>query len=283
MQTHEHMTQSFEEFLDVRNHGFARVAVVIPRVHVGNPLANRARHLEELEKAQSLGAMFALCPEIGISSYSCGDLFHSQALHEACQESLSRLLDDLKDSDMVVSVGMPIVSDGMVFNAAVTFFNGRILAAAPKSYLPTYREFYETRYFARGNQSSSTIVRLCDQQVPFGNDILVRATSRPDFVLHTEVCEDMWVPISPGTQAALAGATVLANLSASNITVGKAEYRRALVAMSSGKNLAVQIYSAAGFGESTADHAWDGQGIIAERGLIVAESARFALNGAHIV
>jgi NAD+ synthase (glutamine-hydrolysing) len=277
------MMQSAEDFLDIRNHGFFRVAVVVPRVHVGNPLANRDRHLEELDKVQSVGAMFALCPELGISSYSCGDLFHSQALHEECYESLSRLVDDLKDSDMLVSVGMPIVSDGMVFNAAVTFFNGRILAAAPKSYLPTYREFYETRYFARANQLSRGTVRLCDQEVPFGNDILIRATSRPDFVLHTEVCEDMWVPISPGTQAALAGATVLANLSASNITIGKAEYRRALVAMSSGKNLAVQLYSAAGFGESTTDHAWDGQGIIAERGLIVAESARFALNGAHIV
>jgi NAD+ synthase (glutamine-hydrolysing) len=250
---------------------------------VANPLANAARHLEELEQVHDTGAMVAICPELGLSAYSCGDLFHSQALHNECQDALSRLVDDLKDSSMVVCVGMPIVADGMVFNTAVTFYNGRILAAAPKSYLPNYREFYEHRYFARAGQASSRVVQLCGQEVLFGNDVLIRSTSRPELVLHTEVCEDIWVPVPPGTQAALAGATVLANLSASNITIGKADYRRMLVVMSSGKNLAVQLYSAAGFGESTTDHAWDGQGIIAERGVVVAESARFALGAAHIV
>jgi NAD+ synthase (glutamine-hydrolysing) len=274
---------SVDEFLDVRNHGFVRVAVAIPRVHVANPLANADRHLEQLEQVHRKGALFAVCPELGISSYSCGDLFHSQALHEECQDALSHLLDELKDSGMVVSVGMPLASEGKVFNAAVTIYNGRILAAAPKSYLPMYREFYEQRYFARAAQACSQNVKLCGQEVPFGNDLLIRFTRHPELVLHTEVCEDMWVPVPPGALAALGGATVLANLSASNITIGKADYRRMLVATSSGKNLAVQLYSAAGFGESTTDHAWDGQGIIAERGIVLAESERFALSGSHIV
>jgi NAD+ synthase (glutamine-hydrolysing) len=275
--------QSATEFLDIRNHGFARVAVVIPHVHVANPMANRERHREKLAEVQQAGAMYAVCPELGLSAYSCGDLFHSQALLEECEAALAQIMDDLKDSDMLVSVGMPVAADGMVFNAAVTFYNGRLLAVAPKSYLPTYREFYEQRYFARARQAIRPVVRLCGQDVVFGTDILVRSIHTPCFVAHTDVCEDIWVPIPPGTLAALAGATVLANLSASNITIGKADYRRALVAGSSGKNLAVQLYSAAGFGESTTDHAWDGQGLIAERGVIVKESDRFQTGGTHIV
>jgi NAD+ synthase (glutamine-hydrolysing) len=277
------MTQSAEQFLDVRNHGFARVAVVMPRVHLGHPLANRKQHRQELVKVHARGAMYALCPELGLSSYSCGDLFHSQALLDECQEALERLLDDFNGADMLVSVGVPVAADGMVFNAAVTFLNGRLLAVAPKSYLPNYREFYEHRYFAPACQAISSQVRLCGQDVPFGTDILIRAALTPGFILHTDICEDTWVPIPPGTRAALAGATVLANLSASNITIGKADYRRMLVASSSGRNLAVQLYSAAGFGESTTDLAWDGQGMIAERGVILTESERFHTRGAQIM
>jgi NAD+ synthase (glutamine-hydrolysing) len=272
-----------EEFLDIRNHGFVRVSVVIPRVHVGNPQANRAEHRERLEAVHRLGAQYALCPELGLTAYSCADLFHSQALYEEAEEALACLIDDLKDADMLVSVGTPVVADGMIFNAAVSFYNGRILAVAPKSYLPTYREFYELRYFAAAGQALSPTARLCGQEAPFGNDILLHSMQTPEFVLHTDVCEDIWVPIPPSTLAALAGATVLANLSASNITIAKADYRRLLVASSSGKNLAVQLYSAAGFGESTTDHAWDGQGIIAERGIIIKESERFQMGGTHIV
>ncbi len=275
--------QFAEEFLDVRTHGFARVAVVIPRVHLGNPRANRLSHREELKKVCDRGAAYAVCPELGISAYSCGDLFHSQALQEDAAEALAGLIDDLKDSDMLVSVGMPMATDGMLFNTAVTFYNGRIVAVVPKSYLPTYREFYEQRFFARACQALNPVVRLCGQEAPFGTDILIRSARMPGFVLHTDVCEDIWVPVPPGTLAALAGATVLANLSASNITIGKADYRRMLAAGSSGKNIAVQLYSAAGFGESTTDQAWDGQGIIAERGTILRESVRFQTNGTHIV
>lgn len=274
---------STQQFLDIREHRFARVAVVIPRVHLGNPQANRQRHRDELEKVWTAGATYALGPELGISGYSCGDLFHSQALLDESQEALLELINDLKDSDMLVSVGAPVVASGMLFNCAVTFYNGRILAVAPKSYLPTYREFYEGRYFARAGQSPSPVIQLCGQEVWFGTDILIRSTCTPGFILHTDVCEDIWVPIPPGTLAALAGATVLANLSASNITIGKSEYRRLLVQSSSGKNIAIQLYSAAGFGESTQDLAWDGQGIIAERGVVLKETDRFQIAGTHVI
>jgi NAD+ synthase (glutamine-hydrolysing) len=278
-----HFMYSAEQFLDIREHRFARLGLVIPRVHLGNPQSNRQRHREELEKVWKAGASYALCPELGISGYSCGDLFHSQTLLEESQEALLGLIDDLKETGMLVSVGVPLPANGMLFNAAVTFYGGRILAAAPKSYLPTYREFYEGRYFASGHQNRAPVVRFCGQEIPFGTDILIRFNQIPGFVLHTDVCEDIWVPVPPGTLAAQAGATVLANLSASNITVGKTEYRRLLVRSSSGRNIAVQLYSAAGFGESTQDVAWDGQGIIAERSVILKESERFQIGGTHIV
>src|SRR5204862_8120123 len=158
-------------------------------------------------------------------------------------------------------------------------YGGKPIAVAPKAYPPNYREFYELRWFRAAADARTTSVHMLGVEVPFGTDILVRHPAVDGFTLHTDVCEDLWVPVPPGTLAALAGATVLANLSASNVTVAKSDYRDELVRSSSAKNLAVQMYSAAGFGESTADLAWDGQGIIAERGEILAETARFGLAG----
>src|SRR5207247_11000316 len=156
---------------------------------------------------------------------------------------------------------------------------GRRVAAGRKPYPPTYREFYELRWFHPAAEARATEVTLLGHRVRFGTDVLVRATHLPGFVLHTDICEDLWTPVPPGTIAALSGATVLGNLSASNVTVGKWEYRQDLVRSSSAKNLAVQLYSAAGFGESTADLAWDGHGLVAEHGEIVGETERFALTG----
>src|SRR5262249_27638741 len=154
---------------------------------------------------------------------------------------------------------------------------------APKAHLPGYREFYEQRWFALAATARATEVVVLDQAAPFGTDVLIDLAHLPGFVLHTDVCEDIWVPIPPGTIAALSGATVLANLSASNVTVGKADYRRdALVLPSSAKNVAVQMLSAAGFGESSSDASWDGQGLIAERGELLAATERFALAGSTI-
>jgi NAD+ synthase (glutamine-hydrolysing) len=268
-----------DDFLDVRGHGFARVAVCVPEVRVADPAWNAEAHLSVLEQAHADGAHYALCPELGLSSYSCGDLFFQERLLGASQAALARVAERTARWNLIVSVGLPLVVDDLLFNCAVTLYGGRAVAAAPKAYPPNYREFYELRWFHAAADARTREVLLLGQPVPFGTDVLVRAAHLPGFVLHTDICEDLWTPVPPGTIAACSGATVLANLSASNVTIGKWEYRRELVVGSSAKNLAVQLYSAAGFGESTADLAWDGHGLVAERGELLAETRRFALRG----
>ncbi len=280
------MPLNVDEFLDVREHGFLRVAVVIPAVHVGEPEANLATHIESLQKTYDDGAQYAVCPELGLTAYSCGDLFHSELLLQGTLRVLRKLAEHSKHwAGMVFTVGLPLRVDDMLFNCGVTIHDGLILAISPKAYPPEYREFYELRYFHRASEMRSREIEFDWQEevVPIGTDILIRAKDNPLFVLHVDICEDIWTPIPPGTVAALMGATVLANLSASNITIAKNEYREQLVCASSGRNNAVQLYSAAGFGESSAGLSWDGHGIIAERGALLARTQRFSLTPQHIV
>src|SRR5205809_5095845 len=272
-----------DDFLDVRAHGFARVAVCVPQVRVADPTFNADAHLILLERVDGQGAHYALCPELGLSAYTCGDLFFQDTLLRATLDGLARVAERTARWNLLISVGLPLVVDDLLFNCAVTLYRGRPVAVTHKAYPPIYREFYELRWFHPATDARSTEVTLLGHRVPFGTDVLVRAGHLPDFVLHTDICEDLWTPVPPSTIGALAGATVLANLSASNVTVGKFEYRQELVRSSAAKNLAVQMYSAAGFGESTADLAWDGHGLIAERGEMIAETERFALHGSTVV
>ena len=265
-----------DDFLDVRAHGFARVAVCVPETRVADPAFNAAAHLRILARVHAEGAHYALCPELGLSAYTCADLFFQEPLLAGTLAALARVAEATAAWNMLVSVGAPLVVDDLLFNCAVTLYRGRPVAVAPKAYPPNYREFYELRWFHPAAEARSAEITLLETRVPFGTDVLVRAPHLAGFVLHTDVCEDLWTPVPPGTIAALSGATVLANLSASNVTVGKWEYRKQLVSSSSAKNLAVQMYSAAGFGESTADLAWDGHAMIAENGRLLAESERFA-------
>src|SRR5437667_1053063 len=272
-----------DDFLDVRTHGFARVAVAVPEVRVADPAFNAEAHLRLLERVHREGAHYVLCPELGLSAYSCADLFFQETLLAASLAALGRVAEATAEWNLIVSVGMPLVVDDLLFNCAVTLFRGRVVAVAPKAFPPNYREFYERRWFHPAAHARAREITLLGERVPFGTDVLIAAPHLPGFVLHTDICEDLWTPVPPGTLAALAGATVLANLSASNVTVGKWEYRQELVRSSAAKNLAVQMYSAAGFGESTADLAWDGHGLIAERGEMIAETERFALHGSAVV
>ena len=272
-----------DSFLDVRRHGFARVAVCVPEVRVADPAFNAEAHLRALARAHGEGAQYAVCPELGLSAYTCGDLFFQEPLLRGVLEALARLARETAAWDLALSVGVPLAVDGALHNCAVTLYGGRPLAVAPKAHLPGYREFYEPRWFQPAAAARSNTIELLGATVPFGTDVLVDLPHVEGFTLHTEVCEDLWTPVPPSALAALAGATVLANLSASNVTVGKWEYRRDLVRMSAAKNLAVQLYSAAGFGESTADLAWDGHGLIADRGELLAETERFALTGSSAV
>ena len=270
-----------EQFLDVRGHGFVRLAIAVPRIRVGDPAANVAHHLEQIEAAEGKGASYALFPELSLTGYTCADLFHSQALLDGALEALEELLERTRNFDLAFSFGMPLRIDHAVFNVAVTCSRGDILSVTPKTYLPQYREFYETRYFARAAEAQAETVSLCGRDAPFGPDVLLR-TDDPRVVIYPTICEDDWVPLPPSSRAALAGASILANLSASNIVIGKAQYREELILASSGRNEAVHMYAAAGFGESTMDVVWDGHGFIAERGYMLAKTERFHLDGACI-
>ena len=263
-------------FHSIYSHGFVRVAVCVPAVRVADPTYNVARTLELARRASSAHSAVALFPEMGISAYSNDDLFQQGALLDATEAALAHLVIESRGLGSVLLVGAPLRFEGKLFNCAVAIYQGRVLGVVPKTYLPNYREFYEKRQFTSGRDAVSREVMVLDQRVPFGNDIVFAATTLANFALHAEICEDVWTPIPPSTYAALSGATVLANLSASNITVGKDAYRRLLCAAQSGRCVAAYLYSAAGSGESTTDLAWDGHAFIYENGVLLAETTRFA-------
>ena len=265
------------------SHGMVRVAVCIPHVQVADPGFNTEHTLGLARRASEMHAAVALFPELGISSYSAEDLFHQDALLDAAAEGIDRVVRESEALCPVLLVGAPLRFEGKLFNCAVVIHGGRVLGIVPKSYLPGYREFYEKRQFTSARQAVSREVRFRGETVPFGSDLVFEATNVRDFALHVEICEDVWSPIPPSSYAALAGATVLANLSASNITVGKAEYRRDLCASQSGRCIAAYLYSAAGPGESTTDLAWDGHALIYENNDLLAESERFARDEQIIV
>ena len=273
-----------QHFLDVRTHGCRRVAVCVPRVFVAEPAANASEHAKWLADAWKRGAQYAVCPELGLTGYTCKDLFLSETLRAAALKALETLLRRSIDwPEMLISVGAPLLVDGMLINAAVTFIQGRIAAVHGKTYLPNYGEFEEKRWFKPVSMLRSTEIDLLGQRVPIGSDVLIRSKDDPDFVLHVEICEDLWKPIPPSAPAALAGATVFANLSASNAVIGKAGYRRDLVVNASGKYVGAYLYAAAGFGEDVSDLGWDGHGMIAERGTMLSETKRFAREGEMIL
>lgn len=263
-------------FDSIYRHGFARVAVGVPRVKLGAPKFNAERTIALSHRAAGENAVLALFPELGLSAYSSEDLFHQDGLLDATEQAVGQVVACSRDLPTVFLVGAPVCYEQKLFNCAIVIHRGRILGVVPKCYLPNYREYYERRQFTSGFAAASTAIRLLEETVPFGSDLLFVAEDLPDFVLHVEICEDLWVPIPPSSYAALAGATVLANLSASNITIGKAAYRHDLAAGQSAKCVAAYLYAAAGPGESTTDLAWDGHALIYENNHLLAESERFS-------
>lgn len=262
-------------FHSIYSHGFIRAAVCIPFVRVADPDYNVERTIGLAHRAAELKAAVTLFPELGISAYSNEDLFHQDVLLDATETALARLITESRSISSILIVGAPLRFEGKLFNCGLVIYRGRVLGITPKTYLPNYREFYEKRQFTSGRNAVGREVQLLGERVPFGNDLIFDATNVEDFSLHVEICEDVWTPIPPSTYAALAGATVLTNLSASNITIGKAEYRRDLCASQSGRCIAAYLYSAAGPGESTTDLAWDGHALIYENNELLAEAERF--------
>ena len=264
------------EFFNLYRHGFARVAVATPIVRIGDPAHNLEGTLELMQQAAKEKAVLAVFPELGLTAYTLDDLFHQQAVIEAAEAALAELLRRSAKLPVAALVGLPVAVNGLLYNCAALVCRGRLVGVVPKTYLPNYREFYEARYFTPGDAASCTEIRLAGQETPFGTGLLFRVSDTRDFILHVEICEDLWVPTPPSSYAALAGATVVANLSASNVVVGKEGYRKQLVSNQSARCLSAYLYSAAGLGESTTDLAWDGHAVIYENGNLLAESRRFA-------
>jgi NAD+ synthase (glutamine-hydrolysing) len=263
-------------FHSIYRHGYLRVAVCTPTVRVADPAFNLEQTLALAQRASKAAASLVIFPELGLSAYTNEDLFHQDALLDAVEDAAKALLVASETLTPVLAVGLPLRTEGKLFNCAALMYRGRTLGLVPKSFLPNYREFYEKRQFTSGFYAVRKSVQFLGDEVPFGSDLIFCAANYPDFRLHVEICEDLWVPIPPSTYGALAGATVLANLSASNITIGKADYRRHLCAMQSGKCIAAYLFAAAGPGESTTDLAWDGQALVYENAELLAESTRFA-------
>ncbi|AMG48199.1 NAD(+) synthase [Achromobacter ruhlandii] len=269
-------------FFNLYSHGFARVAVGVPECKVANPAFNAAQTIALAQQAAQGGAVLVAFPELGLSAYTCDDLFHQKALLDACEAALDQVARATAELDIAVIVGAPLRVAHQLYNCAVVIAGGRILGVVPKSFLPNYSEFYEARQFSAADCAVATEIRLLDQVVPFGAELLFQMEKLPLFQFHVEICEDVWVPIPPSSFAALAGATVLVNLSASNIVVGKSAYRHQLVAQQSARCLAAYMYTSAGRGESSTDLAWDGQALIYENGELLGESERF-LNESHLL
>ncbi len=266
-----------KDFFNFYHHGFIRTAVCVPAVKVADPRFNADQTILLAREAAAGNAILALFPELGLSAYSNEDLFHQEALLSGVLGAIERIVRETAPLNLILIVGAPLRVDSRLFNCGIVLYRGRILGVAVKSYLPNYREFYEGRQFSPAEEAISKTIRLCGQEgIPFGADLIFEVTNIRHFRFFLEMCEDVWVPVPPSCFASMAGATVIGNLSASNVTIGKAEYRRSLTANQSARCISAYLYAAAGPGESTTDLAWDGHAMIYENGNLLAESRRFA-------
>ncbi|HPW68649.1 MAG: NAD(+) synthase [Desulfomonilia bacterium] len=266
-----------QEFFNIYRHGFVRVAACKPEVRVSDPAFNAGKVLDLVRRAHAGKAVLAVFPELCLSAYSNEDLFFQEALLRSVEEALLLILRETVELDMVVAAGAPCRIEGGLYNCGVVMHRGRIMGIAVKSYLPNYREFYEARQFRSSRELPVNSIDLCSQSgIPIGADLVFRVPAVPGFRFFVEICEDLWSPVPPSSYAALAGATLMVNLSASNIIAGKDEYRHELAASQSARCISGYIYTAAGFGESTTDLAWDGHALVYENGNLVSESKRFS-------
>lgn len=267
-------------FSSLYDQGFARIAACTSVTTVADPAANVAAVIEHARQVSDLGAAVAAFPELCLTGYAIDDLLLQDPVLDATLEAIERLRAATEDLLPLVVVGAPLRVGNRLFNCAVVLHRGRVLGVVPKSYLPNYREFYERRHFASGEDAEGQ-VQVNGELVPFGPGLIFRATDVPGLVVHVEICEDLWVPVPPSAKAALVGATVLVNISGSPITIGKAEDRHLLCRAASAHDLAAYVYCAAGIGESSTDLSWDGQTMIYEAGRLLAQTERFPAEPGH--
>ena len=250
--------------------GFVSVACGTPKLRLADCNYNAEQTFTLMRKAEKAGAKVLVLPELGLTGYSCGDLFYQDTLLRASEEALSTVLAATRNLEVVTAVGMPLRVNNKLYNCAVIIQKGTVLGVVPKTHLPNYGEFYEKREFATAPEENGTVT-LLGKSVPFGNKLVFRCANMPDLALGFEVCEDMWVPCSPAVDLTAAGATVIGNLSASNDIIGKDSYRRQLVTMQSAKLLCGYVYTSAGEGESSSDVVFGAHQMIAENGTMLAE------------
>ncbi|PID54658.1 MAG: NAD(+) synthase, partial [Micrococcales bacterium] len=263
------------DFNNLYRHGFARVAAVTMPIHLVNPQANAEAVIDVARRCHDDAVAIAVFPELNLVGYSLDDLAMQDVLLEQADAAIGWIAGRCADLLPLLVLGAPLRHRNRVFNCAVAVHRGRVLAVAPKSYLPTYREFYERRLYGAGDDQRGQQVDVAGQRVPFGPEVILESTDVPGLAVHMEVCEDLWLPIPPSSEAALAGASVLVNLSGSPITVAKAQDRRLMCRSQSARCLAAYVYAAAGEGESSTDLSWDGQTVIYQNGQLLAESERF--------
>ena len=259
-------------------YGFVKVAAATPSIRVADTQYNAAQIMRQIGLAQKEGAELLVFPELCVCGYTCGDLFGQDVLLHGCAAALKQIAECTKNSKMLVFVGVPYKTDGVLYNCAAAVCGGRVLALIPKRHLPNYAEFYEKRNFQPYKGENRTVF-FDGAEVPFGNKIVLRSESDADFTVAAELCEDLWVPAPPSVSHALMGANIIANLSASDETAGKAEYRRLLVGTQSAKTVCGYVYADAGEGESTTDMAFSGHNMVCENGVLLAEKKPFEGSG----
>jgi NAD+ synthase (glutamine-hydrolysing) len=265
-------------------HGFLRVGAACPPVAVADPGRNAERTVAFVRRASDRGVQVLVLPELGLTGYTCGDLFFSlSTLVAGAERALERILRETADLPMVIAVGLPVAQDGRLFNGAALLQGGRLLGVVPKTFLPGYQEFYEERWFSSAREVQRSEVRLAGAVVPFGTDLLFAVPDEPGVTLAVEICEDLWAPVPPSSRHAVAGATVILNPSASPDLVAKAEYRRELVRQQSGRTLSAYVFANTGVHESTTDLVFGGHLLVAENGMLVAEGERFRRDGDLVV
>ncbi len=251
-------------------HGFVRVAVSSPAITIANPKANADAIIETIRTAEKDYVQVLVTPELGLSGYTCDELFQQRVLQQGVLDALQVICDSTADTSVLTFLGAPIRIGAKLYNCAVAICSGRILGIVPKQHLPGYREYYEPRYFTPYSNGVIDVV-INGQQVPFGSGLLFQISDDPSAIVGVEICEDAWVPNTPATQLAMSGATIICNLSASNVTTGKPDYRRQLVNGHSARLISAYAYASGGAGESSNDVAWDGHCIISENGSLLAE------------
>ncbi len=254
--------------------GFVKCAAASPSVKVADCEFNTQQTIKEIEACADAGVSLVCFPELGLTGYTCGDLFLQKSLYDAAEKGLESIIKSSKKLDIVAVIGLPAAIGGKLYNCAAVVCKGRLLGIVPKTHLPNYKEFYEKRHFAEGFKAAAEIT-FAGQKTLFGTDLLFCEKNSPEFVMAVELCEDLWAPIPPAARHTLAGATVICNLSASVETVGKASYRRALVRGQSARLLCGYIYSNPGYGESSTDMTFSAHNIIAENGILLAETKPF--------